>query len=388
MKIKKYKLNIINKKIFSKLFEIILILILFLNFKKHEKFDDYTIKKEITLIKDYYRINNDGKLIKRITSRRIKTPKVSVVSSVYNREKYIPRFVRSVQNQKLNDVEIIFVDDCSDDNSVQIIEKYKKDDKRINLIKNKNNKGTLISRNIGALVAKGEFLIFPDSDDILSRDILYICYRTCKRNNYDLIRFNMYSDVNFVFSLIDNNLTRTVYQPELRSYLIDGYGYPKLVDGIISNKFVRKITFLIAMNNINEYYLNQKMLYFEDGLMNFALHLYANSLYLLNHIGYYYIYNDESVSHFVNSDSYLKCFFIFLKFIIENTKNNEQEKEIKYFFLKEYIYDNNILYNIINYSNIYEEVINSLINNEFISPNDLEKLKILKNIILTKKIIS
>ena len=116
--------------------------------------------------------------------------------------------------------------------------------------------------------------------------------------------------------------------------------------------------------------------------MNLALHLNAKSLYLLNQIGYYYIYNKGSVSHFVNLDFYLRCFFIFLKFFMEYTKNNKYEKEMIFFILREYINDNNLLYNITNYSNIYEEVINSLINSKYITEKVLEKAKILKKIII------
>ena len=292
--------------------------------------------------------------------------------------------MRSIQNQNLNDIELILIDDFSDDKSIQIIEKFKKEDKRIILIRNKKNKGTLISRNIGALHALGEFLIFPDIDDIISRDILKKCYEFSKKYNYDLIRFNMYSDKNFIFSLIDNNLKSSVYQPELRTYLIYGYGYPRLVDGIISNKFIKKISFLMALNNINDYYLNQKMIYFEDGLINLALHFNAKSLFLLKHIGYYYIFNKNSISHSVNKDSYLKCFFIFLKYIIENTKNNKHEKYMNFFFLEKYINSDMLKY-IKNYSKIYEEVINSLNNTNFISSQEKYKLIMMKKIILKKK---
>ena len=232
------------------------------------------------------------------------------------------------------------------------------------LIKNKKNKGTLISRNIGALKAKGEFFIFPDPDDMLSADILSICYKISKRHNFDLIRFNMYSNRFFIFCLFDRNLKRE-----------------------INNKFVRKTTFLIALNNIKNYYLNQKMIYFEDGLINYALHLNAKSLYLLDHIGYYYIFNNKSVSHYINKDSYFKCFFIFLKFLMEKTKNNKYEKEINFFILNEYIPENILMQNISIYSEIYEEVINSLINIKFINIINKEKLKALKKIILKKKVL-
>jgi glycosyltransferase involved in cell wall biosynthesis len=293
--------------------------------------------------------------------------------------------VRSIQNQNLNDIELILIDDFSEDKSTKIIENFQKEDKRIILIRNKKNKGTLISRNIGALHAIGEFLIFPDIDDIISIDILKKCYEFCKKYNYDLIRFNMYSDKNFIFSLIDCRLKSSVYQPELRTYLIYGYGYPRLVDGIISNKFIKKTSFLMALNNINEYYLNQKMVYFEDGLINLALHFNVKSLFLLKHIGYYYIFNNNSISHSVNLDSYLKCFFIFLKFIVENTKSNRYEKYMNFFVLEKYI-NNNILNSIKNYSKIYEEVINSLNSTKFISSQEKNKLEILKKIILKKKI--
>ena len=294
MKKMKYKLK---KKIFKIIFTLDLLLF---HLNIYNKLEHYEIKMEIKLLKKYYSINKNNILINRNNISKTIYPKVSIISSVYNREKYIPIFIRSIQNQFLIEIELIFVDDCSKDKSIEIIEKYKANDPRIRLIKNKKNKGTLVSRNIGALKAKGEFLVFPDSDDILSRNILKICYETCKEYNYDLIRFNMYSDYNFIFDLIDRNLKRIIFQPELRTYLIYGYGYKKLVDGIISNKFIRKTTYLISLNNIGEYYLNQKMIYFEDGLMNLALHLNANSLYLLNHIGYYYIFNKDSVSHLVN----------------------------------------------------------------------------------------
>ena len=111
--------------------------------------------------------------------------------------------MRSIQNQIFDSLEIIFIDDCSEDKSITLIEKYKKYDARISLIKNKKNKGTLISRNIGTLKSRGEFLIFPDCDDTLTQDILKNCYEICKFYNYDLIRFNMYSDKYFIFSIIN-----------------------------------------------------------------------------------------------------------------------------------------------------------------------------------------
>ena len=82
----------------------------------------------------------DIRIINRNKYKINKFPKVSIISPVYNREKFIPRFLRSVQNQKFNDIEIMLIDDYSNDNSVKLIEKYQEKDKRIVLIKNKKIK--------------------------------------------------------------------------------------------------------------------------------------------------------------------------------------------------------------------------------------------------------
>lgn len=362
--------------------KILIITILIINiFIKNNGTNYLKLKIEIHDIKKYYNLNYKGILINKKNFSKIDNPKVSIISSVYNRENYILRFLRSIQNQFFDDIEIIFIDDFSKDNSVKMIEKYQDEDERIILIKNKKNKGTLISRNIGALKAKGEFLMFPDSDDILSQNILSLCYKTAKMYNYEMIRFNIYSEKYFIFSMIPNNLTSVVYQPELRTYLIHGFGYEALVDGIISNKFIQKIAFLTTLNDINKYYLNQKMIYFEDGLINFALHLKVKSLYLLKNIGYYYFYNSDGVSRSVNRNLYLKNYFLYLKYLEENTKNIKIEKDMIFFLLNLYIYDNNLLKNITDDFQLYDDIFKILLNNKFITPINKNKINDLQTII-------
>lgn len=72
-----------------------------------------------------------------------------------------------MQFQSLKDFEIIFIDDCSSDNTSQIILELQKKDQRIILLKNKKNKGPFYSRNKGAIFSRGEYIQFVDSDDIL-----------------------------------------------------------------------------------------------------------------------------------------------------------------------------------------------------------------------------
>ena len=93
-------------------------------------------------------------------------PKLSVIMSVYNGEKYLSEAIDSVLDQTLTDFEFIIIDDGSRDKTVEIINKYKEKDNRIILIKNKNNLGVSKSSNKGIKNSKGEYIARMDADDI------------------------------------------------------------------------------------------------------------------------------------------------------------------------------------------------------------------------------
>lgn len=102
----------------------------------------------------------------------LKTPLVSFVVTSYNYEKYILRTLESIKNQSYTNFEIIVVDDCSNDNSCQIVENFIADnqDLRITLIKQEINRGQLSAMQRGLKEAQGQFVSFIDSDDILFED--------------------------------------------------------------------------------------------------------------------------------------------------------------------------------------------------------------------------
>lgn len=94
---------------------------------------------------------------------------ISVVIPTYNVEKYMSECLESLIHQEFKDIEIICVDDGSSDRTVDIIEKYQKLDTRIKLYRNKHE-GASKSRNIGTDISSGKYLMFIDSDDMLSDD--------------------------------------------------------------------------------------------------------------------------------------------------------------------------------------------------------------------------
>jgi glycosyltransferase involved in cell wall biosynthesis len=96
-------------------------------------------------------------------------PIVSIIIPCFNREKLIPLTLDSIRSQTFQDFEAIVVDDGSTDGSLEVISEYSKQDPRIHLIpRNKIPKGAPTCRNIGIKQAKGKYIIFLDSDDLLA----------------------------------------------------------------------------------------------------------------------------------------------------------------------------------------------------------------------------
>lgn len=91
---------------------------------------------------------------------------VSVLMTAYNREPYIAEAIESVLHSRFADFELIIVDDCSTDNTLQIATRYERD-QRVKVFKNQKNLGQFANRNRAASLASGTYLKFLDSDDIL-----------------------------------------------------------------------------------------------------------------------------------------------------------------------------------------------------------------------------
>ena len=99
-------------------------------------------------------------------------PKVSIIIPIYNVEQYLPKCLDSVINQTYKNLEIICVNDCSLDDSLEICQQYATKDSRIKIIDRKQNGGLSATRNSGLEVASGEYVYFIDSDDYIDLDYI------------------------------------------------------------------------------------------------------------------------------------------------------------------------------------------------------------------------
>ncbi len=94
-------------------------------------------------------------------------PEVSVLTTCYNRAPYIEQTIESVLSQTSQNFEYIIVDDCSTDGSYEIAKSFAEKDRRIQVHQNEKNLGDYPNRNLAASYARGRYLKFIDSDDIL-----------------------------------------------------------------------------------------------------------------------------------------------------------------------------------------------------------------------------
>ena len=115
--------------------------------------------------------------------------KVSVIVPVYDVEKYLPECLDSLIQQTLNDFEIICVDDCTPDNSAQIMREYAARDNRVKNIFLSQNGGLAHARNEALKKAVGKYIYFVDSDDKLELDALEKLYNIAEANQADILNF-------------------------------------------------------------------------------------------------------------------------------------------------------------------------------------------------------
>lgn len=138
---------------------------------------------------------------------------VSIITPIYNGEKYIKECIESVLNQSYKNIEMIIVDDGSTDNSKEIIEKYMKDNSLIKYIKCNENKGISAARNRGIENAKGRFIAFLDADDLFYKDKI--------KKQMDFMLKNDYLFTYTSYDLIDENslsLNKVILAKEYEEY--------------------------------------------------------------------------------------------------------------------------------------------------------------------------
>ena len=261
--------------------------------------------------KKYYKICEKKLLLDQTKYKRSFKPKISVIIPYYNNDLfnlYIP--LRSIQNQSLKDIEIIFVDDGSSESKINELMKEMENDNRIILLKHKENKGTLTSRVDGVRYSSGEYILNLDQDDLFLDNLFFEnIYNKAKELNIDILQFstlcykNQYQKHRLNIKMPRNVL---IIQPELRVAFLKKNRKNSLSNcstRMIWDKFVRKKTYMEAIEDLGDEYINHKMFLFEDTLMMFELSQIARSYYYdYNIFGYRLNLYDQGKSRDISSN--------------------------------------------------------------------------------------
>lgn len=139
-------------------------------------------------------------------------PLVSIITPLYNSEKFIAETIESVLAQTYKNWEMLIVNDYSKDNGAKIVEEYVKKDKRIKLFNNEKNMGVSFTRNRAIDLSQGKYVAFLDSDDVWHKEKLEKQIKFMEDNNLSLT-YTSYTKMNE-----DGSLRGTINVPEKLNY--------------------------------------------------------------------------------------------------------------------------------------------------------------------------
>lgn len=208
--------------------------------------------------------------------------KVSVIVAAYNVEEYITDALNSLVAQTLKDIEIVVVDDCSTDRTLEIIEKFAALDDRIKVVKHEVNKSLMQVRQTGFRSSSGEYIIYLDGDDMLTKDACEKAYKAITSEKVDMLQY----DVDVV--MLSDVQHKEGKENDMRTYLrsIDhkvvsvsecGMLDEKAVGGKINTSVWNKIYTRALLEKANQHIPDEYLNMAEDIVYSFFIKYYAKS---------------------------------------------------------------------------------------------------------------
>ncbi len=215
-------------------------------------------------------------------------PKVSVIIPVYGVENSIERCARSLFEQTLDEMEYLFIDDCTKDRSIEVLKSvlkdYPKRKSQVTIHRMDNNSGQAKVREWGILNATGEYIIHCDSDDWVDKDIYRELYEKAKENDSDIVICDFYKVNNTKLEYVKGRFNDDKYS--LISDLLT-----ENISWSLWNKLIK--TCLYRMSGIQFPKGNMG----EDMALTMQLILKTNKISYLSKPLYYYLYNPLSITH-------------------------------------------------------------------------------------------
>jgi glycosyltransferase involved in cell wall biosynthesis len=322
--------NLLGPTIFCFLF-VLVIIVLILHFKKAKnkvEMKNAKLNTKLNTTKEELVFNNitfnnitisyqkaqdflnkaiSGTLLNKTNYVESDAPKVSAIIPVYNSKGIILRSIRSIQNQNMKNIEIILVNDFSTDDSLSYIQELQKEDPRIKIINNQKNMGTLYSRSIGVLSAKGKYIFPLDNGDMfLDYDVFDTISEVAEKDNYDIVEFKAIN-VGGLFDLPNQRLLNIMFsghplnlvltQPDLGYFPMqpkNETGQFSIVDNYIWNKCIKTEIYQKGLNLFGEERYKRHMTYHEDLIIVILLFNVADTYKFIGKYGVLNVPNSGS----------------------------------------------------------------------------------------------
>lgn len=252
-------------------------------------------------------------------------PKFTVIIPVYNVAAYLAKCIDSVLKQEFKQYEVILIDDGSTDESGTICDKFAEQDKRIVVIHQKN-KGLSAARNIGIENAKGEYILFLDSDDYWhDSSALNIIYSRLNVSNADILSFNYMKFCDDVFEKPyfkqDTNMPLDKLEKNSLEYQVDH----DLWIACAWNKVIkRELFYTLLYENV----MPMDIRINEDVLMNYWLFKAADSAVYEDFCPYHYILRKDSAATSILNEHKLKDPVRVMRIIQQDSKDIPEVKEV------------------------------------------------------------
>ena len=233
-------------------------------------------------------------------------PKISIIIPVYNAQDYLKKCLDSIIGQDLKDIEIICIDDGSNDNSLQILKNYAAQETRF-IYKSQRNKGVSAARNLGLQIAKGDYILFVDADDYLADNSLKHLYSYAQNNNLDLLVFGYYH-------VLGTNISTTAFMDIWKNKFPSTpfkfqFNDSFLLNGSVWNKLISRKVIIASKANFP-----LDVSYAEDTIFCFRLYPFINQVQIIP-MAFYYYQNRESNSLSCKNDVFLTLSRLFPEFI-------------------------------------------------------------------------
>lgn len=217
---------------------------------------------------------------------------VSIIVPIYRVEKYVSKCIESIINQTYSNWELLLIDDGSPDNSGKICDEYAQKDNRIKVI-HKENYGVSSARNSGLDIAQGEYVMFVDSDDWISKDCLEVCVNEIKNNKLDALQFGSISIYKDKEILYVKNSTKTLSGEE---YIKNNNFNVTVWGGIYKKNIIEKFSLRFST----------QLKLAEDQIFILSYLKHVNRIKYINKAMYYYFQRSDSAIHTAKSIDILK----------------------------------------------------------------------------------